>query len=164
MLVDESEYETEKFAIHLNNMLAIPTFTQNSNTYDNLIASGKISLITDQQLVNALFTYYDPGNEFIGWDDALRHYTRNIFGPFILENYYLTVDGIDGGLVNENYAKLQKPIYTYNSLRENQQLLNYLNMKYRIVTGQREIYTESIEPMQTELLQLLRSNLKRLEN
>ncbi len=164
MMVDESVFETDKFAIHLNSMLAIPTFTQNSVTYDNLIASGKISLITDQQLVNALFTYYDPGNEFIRWDDGLRHYTRNIFGPFILNTYYLTEGGLDGGLVNENYSKLQKPVYTYSSLRENQQLLNYLNMKYRILTGQKQIYTESIAPMQTELLQWLRSDLKKLEN
>lgn len=164
MMVNKHAFEAGKFNNHLNAMLGVSTFTQNSVTYDNLIASGKISYITDQQLINALFAYYDPGNEFMIWDDALRDYTRNIFGPFIFENYYLTSGGLNAGSLNKNYAQLEKPELSYEEFRGNQQLLNNLNMKYRIVTAQRQLYTESVAPMQSDLLHLLRANRIRLEN
>jgi len=164
MMASESEFEPDKFSEHLNAILGVQSFKQNSVTYDNLIASGKISYISEQQLVNSLFTYYDPGNEFRNWDDAARHYTRNVFGPFILENYYLTSGGLNAGSLNENYAALDSPEFTYEQLRGNQQLLNNLNMKYRLVTGQIEVYSTTITTMQTELLKNLRSALKGQEN
>jgi len=162
-MMDNAEaFVASEFSEHLNDMIGFANFTSNRTTYDNLIASGKISYIGNQQLVNALFTYYDPGSVYLFWDDAMKHYSRNNFGPFILKNYNLTSTGVNAGSINEHYANMTKPVYSYKTYRGDQELLNNLNMKYRLVTGQQEMYLNTLVPMQKELLQLLRSSYNNL--
>ena len=163
MMLDESTFESDRFTILINDLLGVPVFVQNSVTYENLISSGKISLITDQSLVNSLFEYYNPGNEYLNWNDAATHYTRNVFGPFLLEVDHLVESGLNRGTLNENYSRLQKPLHTYSYYRENQRLLNYLNMKYRINTGQLNVYEENVFPLLNETLRLLRESLNDAE-
>lgn len=162
MMVNEVEFESRKFTAHINNLLAVPIFIQNSVTFDNLISSGKIALISNEPLVNLLFQYYNPGNEHISWDEGSKHYARNIFGPYLLDIDHLDEGGLNRGLINENYSKLEKTQHTYSYYREDQKLLNYLNMKYRINTGQKQVYEITIIRL-NETLNMLRSRLKELE-
>ena len=152
MMAHPDAFDSQVFTDHINRMLGTTTIALNRATYDNMLSSGKISLITNQQIVDALFDYYDPASNYISWAEAQKEYTRNHFGPLLMEIDYLTSGVFVSGKSNANYDRLKKSEQPYNFYRENQQLLNYLNFKYYINSG----YIESIEG---ELLPKLYSTL-----
>lgn len=55
-------------------------------TYDNIVASGKIGILQNQELVDKLFLYYrNIENNTNGQGSALSEYTRNIITPYFLD-------------------------------------------------------------------------------
>jgi hypothetical protein len=61
-------------------------FSPQTSTFDNLISTGKLDLITDQTFVDSLFIYYNDLNNYTKqWNESIDVYTRNIIGPYLME-------------------------------------------------------------------------------
>lgn len=56
------------------------------STWDNLISTGKISLIQNKEVSDSLFQYYYKYEEEVeGWNEAITQYSREITAPFLLQ-------------------------------------------------------------------------------
>jgi len=159
MMAHPEAFDSRRFTTYINMMLGTTSINLNRATYDNLLSSGKISLIMNQQIVDALFDYYDPASGHLSWAEAQKKYTRNHFGPLLMEVDYI-VPVLDSGISNSNYEKLEKPDHPFSYYRENQLLLNYLNLKYYINNGYIENIEEELLPKLAETLFLIRQELQ----
>lgn len=77
----------QEFRNKLSGILGITNFEQNATTFQNIVSSGKLELITNKSLSNALVNYYTES--YKGWDTAMRDYTRNVIGPYFIQFDYI---------------------------------------------------------------------------
>ncbi|MDT0557217.1 DUF6090 family protein [Ichthyenterobacterium sp. W332] len=73
----------EEFIAKFSSILALTYFDHNKTTFNNLVSSGKLELITNKSLSNSIVNYYTF--DYKGWDNAQREYTRNIIAPYLLK-------------------------------------------------------------------------------
>ena len=156
-IIEEQLYDSSRthFTIDLTSPL-VSTFRRSLEraTWDNLISTGKISLISNQTIADSLFNYYhsyDDGPEL--WNEATTQYTRNIIAPFILD-----FDDISyGALIEENSQFLPKrPITEY---RSETMFRNIVRFKRSAITGVKNSYEES--KIQAEsILRMINSELE----
>lgn len=84
-LTDESETEIFKIRRNIPYLMTTQSFTPNRTTFDNMISSGQIEIISNDSIVEQLFLYNREVDRLKeGIDGALIDYSRNTFGPFIL--------------------------------------------------------------------------------
>ena len=83
VLSDAIETTKEEFIERLQHISTIVNFNPTRGAFDGLISSGKIELITNQNLLETLFSYYNA-NTYKSWDDALKDYSRNVIMPYFL--------------------------------------------------------------------------------
>jgi hypothetical protein len=153
MLMDENLYRQDPFLACLNALIMTSDFNQNRETFDNLLATGKIEAIKNDSLVNLLFEYYDAGRSSVHWDDANIHYSRNVFGPLILKTGRFSASD------DENWTD-DEISYDYRSFKMNLELRNSLNLKYVQTTVQLDNYQTIELPRLQQICELIRQELK----
>ena len=143
-------------------ILGVVTFTQNRTSFENLVSSGKLELIENSGLLNEIIAYYNT--EYQQWDTAMRHYTRNIYAPYIMnfDHIPLTTTPTDSllnlfkesyGVNFENYASFDitqfdvKP-KTLDDYRNSVFIINMLIQKVFAHKGQIDGYKDLLVKMQ----------------
>lgn len=87
ILSEKKEGMKEDIMRDLKSILQVGGITMNKTTFSNLQSNGEIRLIRDKMLADSIVLYYNA--DFMGWFTALRDYTRNIIGPYLMEFDYL---------------------------------------------------------------------------
>ena len=78
----------ERFSdsVNVGRLLSIFNFSPQTSTFDNLISTGKLALLTNQSLVDSLFVYYNDLNNYTKQvNEGINVYSRNTIAPFLLE-------------------------------------------------------------------------------
>jgi hypothetical protein len=83
VLGDKRIATKEEFITKFGSILGLTYFDQNKTTFNNLVSSGKLELISNKTLSNSIVSYYTF--DYKGWDNAQREYTRNIIAPYLLK-------------------------------------------------------------------------------
>jgi len=67
-------------------LLSTYRFTPQSSTFQNLISTGKLDLITNQTFVDSLFVYYNDLNNYTTQiNESVETYSRNTIGPYLMQ-------------------------------------------------------------------------------
>ena len=160
MLKDESHFKHDEFVGNLSALIKFIRFYQNDAVYQNLIASGKIDLISNKELIDLLFHYYDPAYSYKSWDEGANHYTLNVLGPFLLNTAEIKIDGKHFGVPLGKLAhKITQSERLYNSYREDRILINYLRMKNMTLLQQKKFYTEEVMPDMINLMEIIQGEI-----
>jgi hypothetical protein len=160
MLQSESNFRYDDFVGNLSALIKFIRFYQNDAVYQNLIASGKIDLISNKELIDLLFNYYDPASYFKSWDEGANHYSLNVFGPLVLNTAEIKIDGKNFGIELGDLAKeITLPKRSYNSFREDRPLINYLRMKNMTILRQKIFYTQEVMPDISNLIQVIEEEI-----
>ena len=84
VLLDERQATRAKFMENFGSVTTILYFKPNRTTFDNIVSFGQMDLIVNKDLTNSIVKYYNEASH-IGWDEALVNYTRNYYGPYIMQ-------------------------------------------------------------------------------
>jgi hypothetical protein len=138
VLTNQKQSSIEEFASRLRYMTNTLNFSPIRGTFDGLVSSGKIELINNQNLLDALFTYYNS-DSYNQWDSSLKDYSRNILTPYIL-----SFDHIENreGFTQFDISKLSVPRKTIDDYKNNLFILNGLRMKIQLFEGQKAVCIE----------------------
>jgi len=162
MLQNESHFKHDEFVGNLSALIKFIRFYQNDAVYQNLIASGKIDLISNKELIDLLFYYYDPAYSYKSWDEGANHYSLNVFGPFVLNTAEIKIDGKNFGVPLGNLSnEITLTERSYNSYREDRILINYLRMKNMTVLRQKQFYTEEVMPDILNLIKIVQEEIEK---
>lgn len=111
-----------------------------TSTFDNLISTGKLELISNQSIVDSLFNYYNDINNYTNQQLAADEtYTRQTIGPKLLE--------IKGGMFNGLKSGLSKKdvIFVLNAIELRKLLINGIYQSYLITLRRNRNIYEMIE-------------------
>ena len=143
VLSNEIEAPKEEFSDRFQYISELINFNPIRGTFEGLVSSGKIKLINDQNLLDALFTYYNA-SEYRGWDSSLKDYSRNVIIP-----YLLGFDHISNGNVEDyiqfDISKFTVPSKSLDDYKNDLFLLNGLRFKIQLFEGQKTAYTELLK-------------------
>ncbi|NND51013.1 MAG: hypothetical protein HKN54_01320 [Flavobacteriaceae bacterium] len=141
-LTDESETEILKIRRNIPFLMTTQSFTPNKTTFDNMISSGQVEIITNDSLVEQLFLYYREVNLLNnGIDKALLDYSRNTFGPFIL-----------------SYGDINHRNEDIDHYKNHPFLVNGTFFKLNMVSGQIRAYDQQIKRAQN-LIDMVKNEL-----
>ena len=159
-LTSSQDFESSNFANNAIGLLQTVYFNQNDAVYRNLITSGKIELIKNPEITESLFSYYDPAKIHRQWDDANVAYTRNEFGPYLLDNGEVDLEG-NFGLTNKYdfLSRLAMPEKAIDSYKSDRKLINIIRFKILLISSQAAIYRDSILPENERLRNLIESEI-----
>ena len=162
VLSRQKEVTHEEFMSSFGSILGINYFDQNTTTFDNLVSSGKIDLIEDQQLLDSLVSYYNK--DYKGWDTANRDYTRNILAPYFMSYDHIPQmsrakgnddpeSGLHGREVPGVFYDADVSLFdvkpkTIEDYRKDLFIINALRAKIFNLEGQRLAYLELRQEMQ----------------
>jgi hypothetical protein len=86
-IVEQFETQEDEFLEEdiSSTLVRVEGFTPEMSTWNNLIATGKINLLTSQAIIDSLTNYYNKNlNDTQGWYDANKEYSRNQIGPYLM--------------------------------------------------------------------------------
>ena len=159
ILSNKIKADKQAFLDKFSNILSIGHFIQNKTTFNNLISTGKIELIKNQNLSDSIVKYYNVDYE--AWDTAMRDYTRNIIAPFLLyfdyipqpdDSYYTTYYNASfSSFDNSQFEVIPKTLDDY---KKEIFIINMLMQKIRIIEGQNIIYNQLLNSMHALLNQI----------
>jgi hypothetical protein len=141
-VLDRINPSRELFIRNLNSLLTINNFDQNKTTFNNIVSSGQIEYIHNQELIDSITQYYNF--DYKGWDTALRDYTRNIIAPFMLNFDHIPQANIDRKgfedfmQVDINESRIAAK--TLDDYRDEVFILNILRQKLWNLQGQLKLY------------------------
>ena len=142
VILRNKEASITVFRDSLKSILNLISFDQNKTTFNNLISSGQIEYIQNQNLTDSITKYYN--HKYKGWDTAMLDYTRNIIAPFILnfDHAPQSTPGLAGyGDFTEVDIKQSKiPPKTIEEYRDEIFVLNMLRQKLYNLEGQKTAY------------------------
>jgi uncharacterized membrane-anchored protein YhcB (DUF1043 family) len=142
VLAGELKATKEAFTDRFQDLLNTNNFNPVRGAFDGLISSGKIELIKNQNLLDALFLYYN-NTSFKSWDSAMTDYSRNIIAPYIMN--FDHVPNIRPEHENINFTqfditKFAMPSKTIDDYKNNLFLINALRIKIQLFEGQKIQY------------------------
>ncbi|WP_411768572.1 DUF6090 family protein [Winogradskyella sp. A3E31] len=142
VMLDKKEASIEAFRENLESMLNLSSFDQNKTTFNNIISSGQIEYIKNQNLTDSITVYYNY--RYQGWDTAMLDYTRNIIAPFIL-NFDHTPQATPGLVGYDDFTRVdimqsKIPPKTIEDYRNEIFVLNMLRQKLYNLEGQKTAY------------------------
>lgn len=144
------------FMDRFQHMSTTNNFQPTRGAFEGLISSGKIQLITNQGLLDALLTYYNS-TSFTSWDSALKDYTRNVIVPFLLSFDHIPniTDALEGvGFIQFDYSKSAVPVKTLEEYKKSQFILNALRYKIQLFEGQKMQYALLLREIDSLILKL----------
>ncbi|MDF0707905.1 DUF6090 family protein [Flagellimonas okinawensis] len=123
-LLDQNlkEFKSENMFAGLITLFRIQPQT---STFDNLISTGKLELISNQSIIDSLFNYYNDINNYTNQQLAADEtYTRQTIGPRLM--------GIKGGMFNGLKSSLSKEdeIFILNAIELRKLLINGIYQSY----------------------------------
>ena len=151
VLSNEIETSKEEFSNSFQFMSTTLNFTPTRGTFDGLISSGKIELINNQNLLDALFSYYNE-NQHSAWDSALKDYSRNVIMPYLLDYDHISnvTDINEGsGFTQFDTSKFSVPKKTIDDYKNNLFILNALRQKIQLFEGQQISYKELLKVIES---------------
>ncbi|MUP44447.1 hypothetical protein E0K83_01650 [Gramella sp. BOM4] len=111
------EFSEDSLASYLS---AVFRFSPQKSVIENLISTGKLDLIKNQDLVDSLYVYYNYLNNFTSqWNTSNDVYTRETIGPQLLK--------MEGGIYHLEKATLTQEEKIF--------ILNSIDMKNNIHSG-----------------------------
>ncbi len=143
-LSNEVTATKEEFIDHFQFIFNTNDFNPVRGTFDGLISSGKIELISNQELLDALFSYYN-NNSYRSWDSAMTDYSRHIFAPYLLNFDHVPniTDENEGTYFTQfDITKFAVPSKTIDDYKNNQFILNALRVKIQLFEGQKLQYID----------------------
>ena len=149
VLANEIEAPKEKFIDNLQYLSSIMSFDPIRGTFDGLISSGKIELISNQNLLDALFSYYNS-NVYTAWDSALKDYSRNVIMPYILGFDHISnaTDKNDGtDFTHFDVSKFSVPSKTIDDYKNSLFVINGLRKKIELFEGQKIAYQQILKDL-----------------
>jgi len=156
VLANEIEAPKEKFIDNLQYLSSIMSFDPIRGTFDGLISSGKIELISNQNLLEALFSYYNS-NVYTAWDSALKDYSRNVIMPYILGFDHISnaTDKNDGtDFTHFDVSKFSVPSKTIDDYKNSLFVINGLRKKIELFEGQKIAYIELLKDLDDLIISL----------
>lgn len=146
MLSDEINAPLDEFLDNFYYLSEVVDFSPTRGTFDGLISSGKIELINNHNLLDALFSYYNA-NEYKGWDSALEDYSLNVIIPYLLGFDHISNGSLDEGIdyIQFDISKFNIPSKSLENYKNDLFLLNGLRFKIQMFEGQKAAYTELIK-------------------
>lgn len=102
-------FQTSDLDPYYKSLWYFQRFTPNKSAMTNLISSGKINIIINQELLENVLGYYKIIDEqTASVDEALASYTRNEIGPYIMK-----FDFMDSKAINSEHRK-RKSLLEYH--------------------------------------------------
>ena len=147
VLSNEIEAPQEEFLHRSQYISSIMSFDPTRATFDGLISSGKIELISNQNLLEDLFSYYNS-NTYTSWDSALKDYSRNVIMPYFLGFDHIpnVTDEQEGqNFTQFDISKFSVPKKTIEDYKSNLFILNGLRKKIELFEGQKYAYEELLK-------------------
>lgn len=126
-------------------------FTPNKSAMTNLISSGKINIIENQELLENVLGYYKTIDEqTASVDEALASYSRNEIGPYIMK-----FDFMDSKAINSEYRK-RKSLLEYH---QEPAIENLAYARIQLMNTQKAYYSRQINYAK-QLLEKINKELK----
>jgi uncharacterized membrane-anchored protein YhcB (DUF1043 family) len=144
VLSNEVEMSIEEFTKNFQLMYNTLSFNPTQSTFESLISSGKIELIKNQSLLDDLFSYYNAKN-YTAWDSSIKDYTRNIFGPYLINFDHVpnpTDESEGSDFTHFNISKFAVPRKTIDDYKNNLFIINALRQKILLFEGQKMQYLD----------------------
>ena len=165
----KKEATKEQFIAKFSGIFSLMYFDQNTTTFNNLVSSGKLELISNKSLSDAIVEYYT--DEYKGWDTALRDYTRNFIGPYLLKFDHIpqmnTAEGANysdyGTFYIADVSSFDIKPKTLEDYRKDLFIINALRQKTFNLQGQLSEYNRLLKEMK-RLVQLIENEKNRLSN
>lgn len=140
----EQNVSKKDFSDNFQDIFNTNNFIAVRGAFDGLVTSGKIELISNQELLDALFSYYNSNN-YKSWDSAMTDYSRNIIAPYLMnfdhipnvrdENSELPFSQVD-------ISKFSVQGKTLEDYKNDQFILNAIRVKIQLFEGQKLQYTQ----------------------
>lgn len=88
-------YETSELDQYYSQLWRFERFTPNKGALNNMISSGKINIIKNEELLNAILSYYKTIDEqTASVDEAISIYSRNQIGPYLMHFDFMDSNAI----------------------------------------------------------------------
>ena len=139
-----NDINKEAFSVDITSPL-LSTYKRSieRSTWDNLISTGKISLIQNNAVSDSLFKYYYAyENNILGWNEAQTHYTRQMIAPFLMEFDDTNWDAFNitaANLGDDVPLLMKKSISEY---RDEALFRNILRFKISTLESVKQVYIE----------------------
>ena len=123
----------EQFIYHFQDIYNTNSFNPGRGAFDGLISSGKIELISDQELLDALFSYYNS-DDHKSWDSVITDYSRNTIAPYLLRFDHIPNIRDEKGTAFKkiNTSDFSVPAKTINDYKDNLFIINALRFKIQL--------------------------------
>jgi len=161
VLSNETTASLAEFIDSFQHMFNTTNFNPVSGTFEGLISSGKIDLITNQELLDALFSYYN-NNSYTAWDSSVKDYSRNIIAPYLINFDHvpnITDKNQGTGFTQFETSKFSVPNKTLEDYKNNQFIINALRIKIQLFEGQKLQYLDLQKEIDS-LIQIIEIELK----
>ncbi len=161
ILSDQRQATKSEFMDYFQFLMTTSSFNQTRGSFESLISSGKIELIDNQDLLDALFAYYNTIT-FRAWDSSIIEYSRNIFAPYIMHFDHVpnVTDEREGNRFTKfDISKFSIPGKTIDDYKNDQFILNALRTKIQLFEGQKIQYQELLVSIDT-LIQMINQELE----
>jgi hypothetical protein len=146
------EYETSDLDEYYKSLWFFERFTPNKSALTNLLSSGKINIIQNENLLESILAYYKTIDEQkASIDEALASYSRNQIGPYIME-----FDFMDSNVVTTEYRK-RKSLLEYH---QEPAIENFVMARIQLMNTQKIYYERQISNAEN-LLELIKEEFKK---
>jgi len=145
-------YEATDLDRYYSQLWRFERFTPNKGALNNMISSGKINIIQNEDLLNAILNYYKTIDEqSASVDEAISVYSRNHIGP-----YFMNFDFMDSNALTSEYRE-RKTLLEYH---KDPVIENLISARLLMMGIQKKYYTEQIERA-TDLINKINEELKK---
>jgi len=111
------------------------------STIEDLKSTGNLDLITNEQLTEALLTYYlDIEGDGLIFSQSLVEYSRNTIGPYLMKYYRFKL-----GPIGAQIPIQTEHMITYEKLKNDIFLINALIYRKGILSASKEAYVRALE-------------------
>lgn len=168
VLANQTQASEAEFEENLSSSLVMIGFDINRTTFNGITESRTIDYIKNSQLVDSLNLFYNT--DYKGWDTAIKDYTRNVIGPFLMnfdhipQVRYDKFGGNSAGFSDSDFSSIditqfEVPKKTIQEYKQNVFILNLLRQRLWLVEGQLLHYKKLQSKMQ-RLVQQLEQEIK----
>jgi AraC-like DNA-binding protein len=159
----------EEFMTKFGTIFGVSFFNQNATTFNNLVSSGKLELISNKLLSDDIVNYYT--DDYKGWDTALRDYTRNFIGPYLLKFDHIPQMNLADGsnysdpniFYRSDVSSFDIKPKTLDDYRKDLFIINALRQKLFTLQGQVSQYVKLLKEME-KLVERIEQEKNRLSN
>jgi hypothetical protein len=144
-------YETSALDKYYKQLWLFERFTPNKGALNNMISSGKINLIQNEELLNSILNYYKTIDEqSASVDEAISVYSRNQIGP-----YFMKFDFMDSKVLTPH--RKRKSLLEYHM---DPQIENLISARLVMMDIQNIYYNGQIETA-GKLIKQIREEVKK---